>query len=77
MKSVRKSELVGVAFDDTPVIAQAPKGGRKSWFGRFMLALMLSRQRAALRELAMYADIIDLERRRADQVAKRGNLPFP
>jgi len=73
MKSVRQSELVAIAIDGTPVITMAPdqpKRRRKGWFARLLLAQKISRRRAARRELAKHAHLIDLERRHVDLAMK-------
>jgi hypothetical protein len=77
--STRRQKVIAIAFDGTPVETFAPIAAsrrRRNWFGRFVLALKLSRQRAARRELARYAHLIDLERRYGDLTPPRDNLPF-
>jgi hypothetical protein len=74
----RRQTVIAIAFDGTPVETFAPVVAgrrRRTWFGRFILALKLSRKRAARRELARYAHLIDLERRH-ELLPTKDDLPF-
>jgi hypothetical protein len=70
MQSKPRAKVIAVAFDGTPVETLAPATrSRRTWFGRLILALKMSRQNQARRELARFAHLIDphidLERRLA------------
>jgi hypothetical protein len=61
--SVARTRVVVVAFDGAPVESIAESTPRRrGWFARFMLALKISRQHAAARELRRCEHLIDLER---------------
>lgn len=80
MQSVRSHKVFAVAYSVaqkvSPALAVRPKQSRKHWFTRFVTAMMESRLRAARREIAMYANVIDLERRHGDLGPRKDDLPF-
>jgi hypothetical protein len=79
MYSTTRQDFIGVTRAHRSIVPPPPiarRWSRNHWLVRFMVALRQSRRRAAQREFARYAHLIDLERRHADLVPRKSDLPF-